>query len=481
MFGLLHDTQAQSPIHLYNTATRSVELFTPLKRNTVLMYTCGPTVYDNVHIGNLRAYLLPDLLHRLFLYNGYTVKLTINVTDFGHLTDDADAGEDKIMKGMRRDGYEITLANMRTFTDKYIAAFKTDLDTFGNLPPTNLTRASDYVHQQIALIKTLVEKGYAYETSDGVYFDISRFPAYGKLGNVDVHELRAGARVETNPEKRNPADFALWKKGDLGWKSAWGTGFPGWHIECTAMAFATLGKQIDIHTGGEDLQYTHHNGEIAQAEAATGKPFATYWMHNAFITVEDDRMAKSKGTGITLSELIGRGYTADDYRYWLLQSHYRTPANFTFGALDAARAALMRIKRVVYSDLADVRPSSADERYEERFVAALANDLDTPQALAILWELVKDDTVAPPAKLATIHAMDSLLSLGLALPPADGAAALGLVRSDEIPKTVQIFLEKREAARAEKDWATADKIREQIRAAGYVVEDTEDGPLLLKK
>ena len=480
MFNLFSGNAADTPVYLHDTKTRTKEQFVPLKRNTVLMYACGPTVYDHIHVGNLRAYLVPDLLHRLFLHNGYAVKLTVNVTDFGHLTDDGDHGEDKIMNGMRREGYEITLENMRTFTEPYIRSFASDLASFGNLAPTNVTRASDYVPAQIKIIETLVQKGYAYETSDGVYYDISRFPAYGVLGNVDVAALRSGARIEANPEKRNPADFALWKKGDLGWKSRFGTGFPGWHIECTAMAFATLGKQLDIHLGGEDLMYTHHNGEIAQAEAITGKPYVSYWMHNAFVTVHEEKMAKSKGTGLRLANLRDRGISPLDYRYWLLQTHYRSPANLSFDALEAAKQALTRLRRFVYEECADVRASYPDERYEQAFLAALSDDLDTPKALSILWDLLKDDAVAQDAKLATIHAMDALLSLGLSKTIAEGQAELGRVRDEQIPAEVRTLMHEREAARKSKDWTRADRLRAELASHGYLVEDTAEGPKLTR-
>lgn len=453
----------------------------PLRAHKVLMYTCGPTVYDHIHIGNLRAYLLPDLLRRLFLYNGYTVKLTINVTDFGHLTDDADAGEDKMMKGMKREGLAITLENMRTFAEPYIASFQNDLAAFGNLPPTDLTRASDYVKQQIALVETLMQKGYAYEISDGVYFDTSKFPKYGVLGNVDLSALKSGARVAANPAKHHPADFALWKKGDLGWKSRWGTGFPGWHIECTAMAFATLGKQIDIHTGGEDLMYTHHNGEIAQAESLTKKPFVNYWLHNAFVTVNEEKLAKSKGNSVRLSDLSERGYSGLDYRYLLLQSHYRSQTNFSYEALESAHQALLRLHRLVYEELAEVRASRPDERYESRFVTALSQDLDTPAALSVLWELVRDTTIAPPRKLATLHTFDSLLALGLSKPIAEGRSALGIVSVDALPQEIQDLMKAREDARRTKDWAKADAARDKIESLGYTLEDTSNGPRITKQ
>jgi cysteinyl-tRNA synthetase len=480
MFTLLRNDRT-APVTLYNTATRAKEAFAPVKRRTVLMYSCGPTVYDYIHIGNLRAYLVPDLLRRLFLSQGYTVKHTINVTDFGHLTDDGDNGEDKIMKGMRREGYEITLTNMLAFVLPYIASFKEDLASFGNLPPTELARASDYVRAQIKIIETLQQKGYAYETTDGVYFDITKFPAYGVLGNIDVAALQAGARVATNDEKHHPADFALWKKGTLGWESRWGTGFPGWHIECTAMVFATLGKEIDIHTGGEDLMYTHHNGEIAQAEAVTGKRYVRYWLHNAFVTMNNDKMAKSKGTGVRLQDLVNRGYSALDYRYWLLQSHYRSPANFTFEALESAHQALTRLRRYVYVELKDVRASYPDQRYEAAFAAALGDDLDTPRALSLLWELQKDTNIAPEVKLATIHHADSLLSLGLAKTVAEGLAELGHIETAHVPPEIQILLAKRNAARAEKNWLRADQLRDEIAAAGFMIEDTDQGARLTRR
>ncbi len=338
---------AKTPLYFYNSATGKKELFAPLKEGVLTMYSCGPTVYDHAHIGNLRAYLLPDLIKRVAQYEGYEVKHTINFTDFGHLTDDGDEGEDKMMKALKREGKPITLSAMKDVARLYIDSFKDDLASLHILPPTHYTPASEYVQEEINLVKTLFEKGYAYETSDGVYFDISKFPSYGKIGNIDVHKLREGARVEVNTEKKHPADFALWKKSILGWESAWGKGFPGWHIECTAMIFATLGKQIDVHTGGEDLKYTHHNGEIAQAEAITGKEYVHYWLHNAHLSIDGTKIAKSLGNGIRLSGLADRGIPPLAYRYWLLTGHYRTPLNFTFEAVQASKQALFKLKRFV--------------------------------------------------------------------------------------------------------------------------------------
>ena len=470
---------ARTPLSLYNTLTRKKEPLRPLKAGKVTMYSCGPTVYDHAHIGNLRAYLVPDLLTRLLTAQGYQVTSTINFTDFGHLTDDADAGEDKIMKGMRNAGVPITLEAMREFTEPYIASFKHDMLRFGNRPPTTYTRASDYVEAQMALIKTLEEKGYAYQTSDGVYFDTGKFPTYGRLGNRSLQAGRTRARIDENPEKRNPADFALWKKGLLGWESAWGKGFPGWHIECTAMAFATLGKQIDIHTGGEDLQYTHHNGEIAQAEAATGKQFSQMWVHNAFVTIEDMKIAKSLGNTVSLRQLASRGITADTYRYWLLTSHYRSPVNFTFEGLTGARQALFRLKRYMFEEYGN-RAGTVHEQYKARFFDALNDDLDTPQAIALIWTLIKDDAVQAPEKVATLRLFNRVLAIGLDDTRDTAMRTLNIVSDTDIPASVKTLLAQREKARKKNDYEHADHLREQINMKGFLIEDTPEGPKLIR-
>ena len=483
MFGLFTrktEKATHQPIYFRNTLTGEKEEFVPLKADKpVTMYSCGPTVYDHAHIGNLRAFLLPDLIKRTLIYNGYTVKHTINFTDFGHLTDDGDEGEDKMMKALKREGKPVTLEAMREVAEIYIRSFKSDLESFNILPPTQYTPASDFVREQIALIKTLSDKGYTYETSDGIYFDITKFPKYGAIGNIDITKIREGARVEINPEKRHPADFALWKKAMLGWDSAWGKGFPGWHIECTAMIFATLGKQIDIHTGGEDLKYTHHNGEIAQAEAVTGKPFVHYWLHNAHITINDQKIAKSLGNGIRLSQLVDRGYSPEAYRYWLLTAHYQTPANFTFEALDGAKQALFRLKRYIFEEWKN-QSGKVNAAYQKRFTAAINDDLDTPKAIALMWELVKDDVVADADKVATLRDFDRVLGLGLTDSPAEAMRALGIVKSKDIPEEVTQLLIKREAARAAKQWDEADALRAQINLHGYLVEDGPKGQKLTK-
>ncbi len=472
---------SQRDIYFYNTATRSKERFVPLKPGKpVTIYSCGPTVYDHIHIGNLRAYLLPDTIKRVLHFNGFDTKHTINFTDFGHLSDDGDEGEDKIMNGMKKAGLQPTLDNMYEFVVPFIESFKEDNQHFGNLPADFYARASDYVKAQRGLIETIELKGYAYETSDGVYFDVDKFPTYGALTGIDVNKIKAGARVETKSEKRHPADFALWKKSPLGWKSRWGFGFPGWHIECTAMAFATLGKQLDIHTGGEDLAHTHHNGEIAQAESVTKKPYVHYWLHNNFVTMRDHKMAKSTGNTMRLRDLKDLGYPPESYRYWLLQTHYRTTVNFTLGALDAAKTALTRLKKHVYIELGDQPFASTDDAYVARFHEAINDDLDFPRAIALLWELVKDESVKPDVKLATIRLFDSVLHIGLSRSTATGRTQLGEVKAGELPETVQALIAARDAARNAKDYATSDRLRDALIKEGYEVLDSADGTKVRK-
>ena len=474
-----HIQETHPPIYFYNSATRTKEVFVPLKSDIVTMYSCGPTVYDHIHIGNLRSFLLTDLIKRVCIYNGYKVKNVINFTDFGHLTDDADAGEDKMMKALKREGKPISLTAMREVADTYMQSFKDDNDAFRNLRPTKYTPASDYVSEQIRLIRTLYEKGYAYETSDGVYFDITKFPKYGVLGKINLNDLQNGSRVAVNSEKRHPADFALWKKGLLGWESTWGKGFPGWHIECTAMIFSTLGKQIDIHTGGEDLMYTHHNGEIAQAESVTGKPYVAYWLHNAHLKINDTKIAKSLSNGIRLSGLVDRGYTPLVYRYWLLTGHYRTAMNFTFEALDATKQALFRLRRFIFEESKNIS-GTVNESYRARFHEAINDDLDTPKAIALMWEIVKDSSLTNPDKVATLKVIDSVLDIGLSDDANDIVRELGIVAREEVPEDIQELLDKREIARVTHNWTEADLLRQAINLKGYTIEDSPQGQKISK-
>ncbi len=468
------------PIHLFNTESRKLEHFEPLEEGKVKMYSCGPTVYDYVHIGNLRAYVFADTLKRVLEYNGYEVNHTMNFTDFGHLTSDGDEGDDKMMKGLRREGMDISLESMRLLSDRYIHAFKKDFEEMNMLPPTQFSRASDFVTEQIALIKTLDEKGYTYKTSDGLYFDISKFTTYGRLGNIDLEGLKNGARMQVNTEKRHPADFAVWKNGELGWSSPWGTGFPGWHIECSAMAFATLGKQIDIHTGGVDNIPTHHNGEIAQCESATGKQFSKYWMHNEHISIDGEKIAKSLGNSISLGTLLEKGFVGADYRYLLLTSHYRAKVNFSFEALTAAKQALTRLKKLICIEWKDER-GILHPVYQQKFLSFINNDLGTAQAIALIWEMVKDETLTPGEKKMTILEFDHVLGLGLTDAPEDMLKSLDTLPFDQIPETVLLCIQKREAARVAQNWQEADRLRDAIALAGYTVTDGAQGPKVTKK
>lgn len=475
---------AKTPVHmrdvnLYNTESGKLEVFTPLDNKVVKMYSCGPTVYDYAHIGNLRSFVNADIVKRVLFRNGYIVKHTINYTDFGHLTGDSDAGEDKMMKSLRQEELPITLDAMRQLSTRYIKAFEDDIHELRIQPPTTWARASDYINKQISLIKALDEKGFTYETSDGLYFDISKFPTYGRLGKIDLSKLKSGARIEVNSEKKHPADFAVWKKGELGWDSRWGKGFPGWHIECSAMAMDTLGKQIDIHTGGEDLASTHHNAEIAQSEAVTGKTFVKYWLHSAFITIDNTKISKSLGNTITLRHLMDRGFSGDDYRYWLLTAHYRSQVNFSWDALKASKQALFRLKRYMYEDYKQ-KTATPDASYLEKFDARLADDLDTPGAIAILWDMLKDAKLDDKTKCGTLMTMDEVLDIGLSDDIYDGVRALGVVGSDDLPGEIQALIDRREAARIARNWEEADALRDAIKLEGYELEDTTHGPKVTK-
>jgi cysteinyl-tRNA synthetase len=468
------------PLQLFNTETRALETFSSLTPHTVKMYSCGPTVYDYAHIGNLRTYVFSDTLKRVLQYNGYEVHHTINLTDFGHLTSDGDEGDDKMMKGLRREGMDISLESMRLLSDRFIEAFENDLEELNILFPTKFSRASEYVKEQIALIKTLEEKGYLYKTDDGLYFDISRFPTYGRLGNIDLDGLRSGARVEVNTQKRHPADFAVWKNGPLGFESVWGKGFPGWHIECSAMAFATLGKQIDIHTGGVDNIPTHHNGEIAQCESATGKQFSRYWLHGEHLNISDQKISKSEGNGLILRDLIENGFSGLEYRYFLLTTHYRAKANFSFEALTAAKQAFTRLRKQLFIEWKHEK-GKLHPAYHGLFLEAINNDLGTPKAIALIWDILKDDTLTPGDKKTTILEFDAVLGLGLTRDPEDIASDMGTVGLEELPTKIKEYVETREVARIARNWDEADRLRSAIELAGYTLEDGPQGPKITRK
>ncbi len=403
-------------LKLHNTLSGNLETFEPLS-SKVKMYNCGPTVYEQQHIGNLRGALLANTLKKTLEAFDYSVQHVSNITDVGHLTGDnsgdADTGEDRMEKSAAKQG-KTAQEIAETITALYFA----DLDSLG-IDRSNIQfpRATEYIEEQITLVKTLEEKGYAYTIDDGVYFDTAKFPTYGKLGAINLAGQKDGARVEENIEKKNQHDFALWKFSKPGekrqqeWPSPWGVGFPGWHIECTAMIFKLLGKQIDIHIGGIDLIPIHHNNEIAQAEAATGKQFVRYWMHNAFITIENKKVSKSLGNTIYLHNITERGYSPRALRYWYLTGHYRAPMNFTWDAIEGADTALKRLGRAFLEMPKEDKNKGGTphEAFLKDFYAALAHDLDTPKAIARVWDLVKDETKYLVLGLMTSAPLLSLL------------------------------------------------------------------------
>jgi len=476
---------AKPPLFFFNTLTRTKEEFVPLKNDYVRMYNCGPTVYDYVHIGNLRAFVFADTIRRVLVLNGYKVMQVLNITDVGHLTSDGDDGDDKMTFALRREGKELTLEAMKNLSTFYMESFLEDLDALNIKRPSVLPRASDHINANIALIETLMEKQYAYVTSDGVYFDTARFSQYGKLGCIDLSGQKSGARIQVNIEKRNSIDFALWKRNaNLGWESPWGRGFPGWHIECSAMAMEYLGKEIDIHTGGIDLIGTHHNNEIAQSECATGKPFARYWMHNEFINIEGTKISKSLKNTINIKQLKEHGYNPLAYRYWLLTGHYRTNMNFSFVALDAASVALTRLHKYFVEKLGVSKKGKVDEVYANKLLVTINDDLDTPHAVALLWELVKDESISLSSKRATMLHFDKVLGLGFLQLTKRGMATTQLLVEEskqEIPEEVMTLVVEREKARVEKNWEHADRLRKEIVSKGFDIEDAQDGPKVISK
>lgn len=478
--------KAVKPLYLYNTMTQAKEEFAlPSLVSAVRMYNCGPTVYGLQHIGNLSMFVFTDILRRVLKYNNLAVKQVINFTDVGHLVSDADEGEDKMTKGLKREGLKPTLENMRNLGERYAIQFLEDVRSL-NVETEHITfpRASDYIPAQIAMIETLEEKTYAYRTKHGIYFDTSRFPDYGRLGGVDLAGLKEGARVATNPEKRNPIDFLLWKLDPkIGWDSPWGKGFPGWHIECSAMINATLGKQIDIHTGGIEHIPVHHNNEIAQSEAATGKrPLSRFWLHRAHLQIDGEKIAKSQGNTVYLADIVEKGFHPLALRYLFLGAHYRTPSNFTWEALEAAQTSFLKLRRFVDSvdTVGTIVPS-----YQQKIHERLNDDLDTPGALGILWEMFKDSAFSPADIKATIINTDLVFGLGLA---TVDKKAMDLctklfgapVLLDDLPKRIRERIQKREESRKSKDWQSADTLRSELEAKGYRLEDSPEGTRVFK-
>ncbi len=454
---------------VFNTLSRQKEEFVPINPGEVRIYSCGPTVYNHAHIGNMRAYVFMDTLRRVLKFNGYKLKHVMNITDVGHLTSDADEGEDKMVKTAReqkKTPWEIA--------EYYTAIFFKDIEELNIEKPEIIAKATDHINEMIEFVKGLCDKGYGYETSDGIYFDISKFKDYGKLSKIDLEGQKAGARVEVNPEKRNPLDFALWKKAPrehiMQWPSPWGMGYPGWHIECSTMARKYLGDTFDIHTGGVDHIPIHHENEIAQSEALLGKPAVRYWMHNEFLLVDNGKMSKSLGNTYTIDDIKARGFSPLAFRYMCLNANYRSKLNFTWGGLQAAQTALERLYEAVLQHregTEKVDPAELENAMKE-FSEAISDDLNIPKALGIMWNLAKYPKKSREI-YETLITMDSITGLKLA------EAEKKTKSDDELDAEVKSLVLQRLEARKEKNWKLADEIRDGLKQRGYTLEDKPGG------
>ena len=465
-------------VRLYNTMSRTVEDFKPIREGEVGMYCCGPTVYNYAHIGNLRTYVFEDLLHRTLVKAGYRVKHVMNITDVGHLTGDGDDGEDKLAKSARENGRSVW--DIAAF---YTDAFFRDEEALDIIRPDIVCRATDHIQAMIDIIRRLEEKGHTYISGGNVYFSIDTIDDYGKLARLNLDDLKEGARIEVDSNKRNPKDFVLWftnskfKDQVMVWPSPWGTGYPGWHIECSAMSSEYLGDHFDIHCGGIDAIPVHHTNEIAQSEAAFGvKPWVDYWCHGEFLLNDKGKMSKSSGEFLTLSVLVDKGYDPLDYRYFCLTGHYRSQLKFSFESLDQARSARQTLVRKIAQYRKECTPAAVldgkTRGYLDSFYEAMFNDLQAPQALGVLWSMLRDPSLADDQKLAAVLDMDSILGLSL-----DRIEAV----QDEVAVADSEALEllaRRSEAKKAKDWALADEIRDRLSRMGYKVVDTPSGPQL---
>lgn len=456
-------------IKLFNTLGREKQVFRPIKNGQVGIYSCGPTVYQRPHIGNYRAFIFADTLRRTFLYNGYEVNHVMNITDVGHLVGDGDEGEDKITKQALKEG-KTAWDIAKIYTDMFLS----DMKQLNVGPFTHMPKATDHIKEQIEMIETLEAKGFAYRISDGVYFDTSKLPDYGVLSGQKLEDKQEGARVAVNEEKRNATDFALWKLSQPGevrhmeWESPWGVGFPGWHIECSAMSEKYLSSPFDIHTGGIDHIPVHHTNEIAQTEGARGNKEANYWMHLDFLRVDGARMAKSVGNVYSLDDIAARGFSAMDLRYFFLGAQYSSSLNFTWEGMEAARTARKRLEQFMRNTH---EVGSVMSAYETKFHEALNDDLNTPRALSVVWELLGDAAVSEGDKAETVLKLDEVLGLGL-------AEVLG--KQEVVPADVQVLVDARKVARENKDFAKSDELRDEIATKGYIVKDTPQGQVVEK-
>ncbi|MGH2393227.1 MAG: cysteine--tRNA ligase [Candidatus Limnocylindria bacterium] len=463
-----------TPVRLYNSLTRQVETLDPVTPGQVMIYTCGPTVYRYAHIGNIRSFLFADLLRRTLEYLGYEVRHVKNITDVGHMRDDTfDTGEDRVEAAAAAEG-KLPMEIAAFYTDAFLA----DEALINILPVHVQPRATDHIPEMIDLTQRLVDIGLAYEVNGTAYFDVSEFPGYGRLSGHRLEHMQAGHRVEVETDKRDPEDFALWKRSEPGrqmkWPSPWGEGFPGWHIECSAMSLKHLGERFDIHTGGIDNKFPHHEDEIAQSDGALGHPVVSIWMHGEFLTLDDAKMAKSAGNIIRVSDLPEKGFTPLDFRYLALTAHYRSKLDFTQAAMHAAASGFAKLRRAAAGGASDQTDGGSVDLaaepmagYQARFLAAISEDLGLPAALAVAHAVAAADDLSWAQRRALLLDFDRVFGLSLDAAPEAEAG--------QLPEGAAELLEQRAVARAARDYATSDRLREELAAIGVEVRDTPDG------
>lgn len=457
-------------IYFYNTLTKQKDLFKPIEEGKVKIYSCGPTVYKDATIGNMRTNLLNDTLRRVLKYNGYELKHVMNITDVGHLVADGDEGEDKMLKSAREEH-----KSPLEIAEHYTKLFFRDLERLNIETPEVVCKATDHIKEMLEMVQKIMKNGYAYETSTAIYFDVSKLDKYGILSGINLNDQKAGARVDIDPEKRNPYDFALWIKAPanhlMKWDSPWGPSYPGWHIECSAMSTKYLGEEFDIHTGGIDLIPTHHENEIAQNKGACGKNPAHYWIHGEYLLINGGKMSKSLGNTYLIDDIIARGYSPLAYRLFNYSCHYRGKLNFTWEGIESANTSLIRL-REGYQKHLNGNSDISDEiiaDMENRFHQAINDDMNMPLALSVVWEAVKYPEKSP--KIAQLlKKFDTVLGI-----------KIDEVQETKIPQEILDLVEERKQARSDKNWSESDRLRDLIAEKGYIVKDTKDGTEVLKK
>ena len=457
-------------IYFYNTLTKQKDLFKPIEEGKVKIYSCGPTVYKDATIGNMRTNLLNDTLRRVLKYNGYELKHVMNITDVGHLVSDGDEGEDKMLKSAREEH-----KSPLEIAEYYTKLFFRDLERLNIETPEVVCKATDHIKEMLEMVQKIMKNGYAYETSTAIYFDVSKLDKYGILSGINLNDQKAGARVDIDPEKRNPYDFALWIKAPanhlMKWDSPWGPSYPGWHIECSAMSTKYLGEEFDIHTGGIDLVPTHHENEIAQNKGACGKNPAHYWIHGEYLLINGGEMSKSLGNTYLIDDIIAKGYSPLAYRLFNYSCHYRGKLNFTWEGIESANTSLIRL-REGYQKHLNGNSDVSDEiiaDMENRFHQAINDDMNMPLALSVVWEAVKYPEKSP--KIAQLlKKFDTVLGI-----------KIDEVQETKIPQEILDLVEERKQARSDKNWSESDRLRDLIAEKGYIVKDMKDGTEVLKK